>query len=326
MSKDRLNAIVQALKPTYKSSKQWISSIIINMVCGVVVRLHKQSSHKRKYNFSICAIFKNESMYLKEWIEYHKIVGVSHIYLYNNFSNDDYESVLHGYVNDGYVTLKDWPFMYGQIGAYTDAYDSYKDETQWLMFLDIDEYICPKFENDINVWIDKYKKYPSIVLYWLMFGTNGIIEENSSSRLVIEKYTHSWANIRNVGKIVLNTDYIPVKIYHHHIFCRIKLFGINFVIPMINENKKFIGYPGTEKCPNPSSIQINHYWSKSLSEYVLKISKGEVYSKKNHEIRQSLDFFRWHELQNISVNKVIWRFLIQLKIRINQIDFRIDKD
>ena len=42
-----------------------------------------------KYKVSICAIFKNEAKYLREWIEFHKIVGVEHFYLYNNFSTDD---------------------------------------------------------------------------------------------------------------------------------------------------------------------------------------------------------------------------------------------
>ena len=41
-------------------------------------------SIERKYNVAICAIFKNEEPYIKEWIEFHKIVGVDHFYLYNN--------------------------------------------------------------------------------------------------------------------------------------------------------------------------------------------------------------------------------------------------
>ena len=39
---------------------------------------------EKKYKLSICAIFKNEANYLKEWIEYHRMVGVEHFYLYNS--------------------------------------------------------------------------------------------------------------------------------------------------------------------------------------------------------------------------------------------------
>ncbi|KIC71464.1 hypothetical protein DB44_DM00010, partial [Candidatus Protochlamydia amoebophila] len=30
------------------------------------------------YDLSVCAIFKNEAPYLKEWIEYHRLIGVKH--------------------------------------------------------------------------------------------------------------------------------------------------------------------------------------------------------------------------------------------------------
>ena len=40
----------------------------------------------KKYNVAVCAIFKNEAPYLKEWIEFNHLVGVEHFYLYNNNS------------------------------------------------------------------------------------------------------------------------------------------------------------------------------------------------------------------------------------------------
>ena len=61
----------------------------------------------KKYNVSICAVFKNEAMYLREWIEFNHLVGVEHFYLYNNNSDDDYVSVLKPYVKNGMVTLLD---------------------------------------------------------------------------------------------------------------------------------------------------------------------------------------------------------------------------
>ena len=48
------------------------------------------SEINKKYNLSICAIFKNEAKYLKEWIEYHRIFGVDHFYLYNIGSRDSF--------------------------------------------------------------------------------------------------------------------------------------------------------------------------------------------------------------------------------------------
>ena len=53
-----------------------------------------------------------------------------------------------------------------------------------------------------------------------------------------------------------------------------------------------------------------------MSEYVKKIDKGDMFDKAHDVIRKDMSFFYWHEHQNISENKVIFRFLAELKIRL----------
>mgnify|MGYP002522247983 CR=1 FL=1 len=52
--------------------------------------LLQRPSYTKKYRISICGIFKNESRFLKEWMEYYVMIGVDHFYMYNNNSEDDY--------------------------------------------------------------------------------------------------------------------------------------------------------------------------------------------------------------------------------------------
>src|SRR4051794_35476653 len=82
------------------------------------------------YQLAIGAIFRDEAPYLKEWIEFHKLVGVQHFYLYNNYSTDDYESVLRPYIEIGEVEVIQWPYTSSswenwlyevQASAYTDC-------------------------------------------------------------------------------------------------------------------------------------------------------------------------------------------------------------
>ncbi len=116
------------------------------------------SDSEMKYTLSICAIFKNEANYLKEWIEYHKMVGVDHFYLFNNGSIDRSVEVLTPYVKEGSVTLIYWPNrlplhladnagMWAtctQLPAYENASKYLAiNETQWLVDLEIDEFIVP---------------------------------------------------------------------------------------------------------------------------------------------------------------------------------------
>ena len=106
----------------------------------------------KKYYVSFCSIFKNEAPYMKEWIEYHLLVGVDHFYLYNNNSTDNYLEVLQPYIDKGIVTLTEWPEVPGQITAYKHFYETFRNETNWVSFLDLDEFICPKRETIIADW------------------------------------------------------------------------------------------------------------------------------------------------------------------------------
>ncbi len=295
--------------------KVWIKKLFYGFIIPVFFFFKTKQARNTRFYFCLCAIFKNEAPYFKEWIEYHKMLGVDHIYLYNNFSTDNYKEILMPYIEEGYVTLIDWPYELSQIPAYEHCYNHYRKDTFWLMFLDLDEFICPIFETDIKRWMRRYEKYPSVLMYWLMFGTNGLVEADKN-KLVIEQYTNSWPAVRNESKQVLNTAYKPVKMYHHHIWCWCRIAGVNIKIPSVNENKKFIVYHKKERCPKNGTIQINHYWSKSLSEYVKKIDKGDMFDKAHDELRKDLSFFYWHEHQNTAENKVIYRFLAELKIRL----------
>ena len=55
----------------------------------------------------LCAQIKLENSYLREWIEYHKNLGFSHIIISDNndMGQEDPISVINDYVDDGYVTI-----------------------------------------------------------------------------------------------------------------------------------------------------------------------------------------------------------------------------
>ena len=93
-----------------------------------------------QYEVSLCLIFKDEAPYLKEWLEYHILIGIDHFYLYNNNSTDNFVEILEPYIRSGKVTLTNWAQNYSQIGAYEHCYNMSKNETHWLGYLDTDEF------------------------------------------------------------------------------------------------------------------------------------------------------------------------------------------
>lgn len=291
----------------------------VHLILQLLNRFHRRTF---KYYCSVCAIFKNEGRFLKEWLEYQKIIGIDHIYLYNNDSEDNYYEILKPYVDSGYVTLIDFPGKYKQKEAYEHCFANYGDETRWLAIIDIDEFICPYEKRSINEWLKPYEAYPAISLYWRMFGTNGRMKHDDNLTC-IEQYTHAWKKLDGIGKVILNTACYFAKrgVSVHHKYTRLcgPLFS-KIIIPMITENRWFVFFPQLYRCPKKNTIQINHYWSKALDVYVQKMSKGDVFAEANEHVRKQSVFFYNHETHNICEEKTIWRFLMALKLRMTSGD------
>jgi hypothetical protein len=286
----------------------------------LLVFLHKKYNKcRKKYQVTICAIFKNEAPFMKEWLDYYSLLGVEHFYLYNNFSDDDYLSIIHPYIEKGAVDLIEWPVKHGQMIAYRDCYERFACETEWLGYIDLDEFVCPRYEPSISGWLKKYNRYPSVLICWRQFGTSGIVEHDHS-RLVIEQYTTAWEMPVDVGKSFINTQYNfmfrPNNM--HYFYAIIKICGIKLLIPPVNEYKKFVWfwkhhYPFFHHNP---TIQINHYYSKSYNHYIYKYEKkGSANSAVAEENKKSKGLFEYHELRNITKDYTIQRFLALLKQR-----------
>lgn len=48
---------------------------------------------------AICAIIKDEHLYLKEWIDYHLSIGFDSIYLFEDKDSKSHEDIVEGYCN-----------------------------------------------------------------------------------------------------------------------------------------------------------------------------------------------------------------------------------
>src|SRR5438270_5220770 len=97
--------------------------------------------HRTRAYLSVFAIYYNEGHYLREWIEFHRLVGFERFYLYNNLSTDDHREVLAPYVADGTVIHHEWPVEPAQMAGYRDVLERYRDDTRWLACFDIDEFL-----------------------------------------------------------------------------------------------------------------------------------------------------------------------------------------
>ena len=90
-----------------------------------------------RYYLSVGAIFRDETRYLAEWLEFHLCQGVEHFFLYNHHSSsDDHEAVLAPYVAAGLVTLDNAVCdMHCQVPTYTLLMEQHAAKTRWLALI-----------------------------------------------------------------------------------------------------------------------------------------------------------------------------------------------
>ncbi len=282
--------------------------VVRNAFYLFLIRLfYRKQKFDKKYYVSVCAIFKNEGKYLREWIEYHLTAGIEHFYLYNNFSDDNYKKVLAPYVKEGIVTLTDWPVEHGQRSAYNDCVAKYSDESNWIGFIDLDEYVCPVQWNSIKDWLKNYERYPLVSAFWRMFGSAGIMEEDRSKTL-IEQFT-VCSDIISSSKMFLNTHWSKrIKDFHLSHYCRFNIWG-----KLAPDNAFLFFMPGSSR--KKAKVQINHYYSKSAEYWAKKkMVVGDAYYQTSENKRPWEMFFWCEDICNKS-DFSIFKYLTRLKMR-----------
>jgi len=236
----------------------------------------------KKYQLVICAIFKNESKYLQEWIEYHNMVGVQHFYLYDNDSTDDSCDIIQKYVDNGLVTLNKFPGEKQQMPAYNHFISTYKEEADWCAVIDVDEFIIPmdfaliqESMNSILSEADKkfqkvdgfdLEKVAGVQLSWVYYGTSFHIDPPDG--LVLENYLNriKFEDNDNWCKCIYRLDNIDEIINPH------------FTVPkegtiFIDENGDYVPICARHFTTRSNHLRVNHYTTRSLSEHIYKLTK-----------------------------------------------------
>ena len=281
----------------------------------ILVGLHSLITHKKQYKYyaSLCLIFKDEAPFLKEWIEYHRMIGIDHFYLYNNNSTDNFRQVIDSYVESGVITLIEWEKDYSQAEAYKHCYDSCRNETHWLGYIDADEFLNLHVDlgDDIKIFLKKFDRYPSLHMPWRIFGSSGIMEMDYS-KPVIEQFTQCWPYLHNEVKSFINNDYDFMRIsVHYHIarFLGLPIYGIL-------TNRMFSPYMKCSPRKLVPKLCVNHYWCKSFDFFLYKaFVKTDVCSPYAERRRQErgINLF---ELQCSDRDYSIQRWLVNLKERL----------
>ena len=212
---------------------------------------------------SICAIYRDEATYLQEWIEFHRLVGAEHFYLYDNGSVDDHRTVLAPYEREGLVTLHDWPRFPGQKPAYAHCFRNYSRDSRWIAVLDLDEFLFSPVGPSLAEVLSEFESWPAVGVNRATYGTSG--HRTRPPGLVIENYVRRMSE-RHPQSIKSIIDPSRTrKVENPHAF----RYDTGRAV---DENKEEIEGWFTSEFTF-SRLRINHYWTKSEEECDRKFSR-----------------------------------------------------
>lgn len=274
------------------------------------VKAAKKDKHNKKYQLAACLFFQNEAPYLKEWIEYHRLIGFEYFYLYNNESTDDYLQVLMPYIKAGLVELKMVPgisnnqqeYLRQQFQVYREAIDKAKGKVKWLALIDADEFIVPVQKDRLVDVLNDYENFGGVYVNWQLFGTSGYkkIPEN---QLMIEALTFGKMELENLGKSIVRPERVSGCNDPHRFF---------YNPPYFHVNTNFEQFDWL--CPTVSDkLVIYHYYTRD-QEHLINVKYPRRKKWLNIELN---DYIQMGERINVVEHLSIQKFVPELRKRMN---------
>lgn len=263
-------------------------------ICGgwkQIRRYNKTAVSPSQCRLAVCCIIKNEAPYLREWIEFHRAVGVQKFFFYLNDCTDNSEDILNAYVNDGLIDYVVFNGESMQIPAYQDCLDRHHADAEWLAFIDLDEFLVPTTAASVIEVLDSIPKdCDQVLAKWLFFGSSGHVK--ASSELVVKRFTRrgEFTGVDYQTKAIVRPRCVYKLYVHRHL--------------VVGDTIKL----------DVSQLRVHHYFCKSLEEYNLRSPRGDVFWGQNKgAVKYSRKLFDERDLNDIE-DRTALRFLPEMNL------------
>lgn len=241
----------------------------------------------------LIVIASNENLYLRDFVEYYKTIGVDQIILGDNSpENGDYPQLVIGdYIKSGFVKYINYR-NYNKDGWLIDFYNKtineYKNEFDWIMVFDVDEYLTFNNQNihTVKEFLSSNKIFNNvgqIKVNWRVYGDNDkLYYENIPVMKRFSKpaepidFLNVYCNppyIENTTtKLIINCNMDIIKFITPHIAITIK---DNNIIGGANPSGELINIQSGVSKLDYNIAQLNHYQTLTISEFLYRrLSRG----------------------------------------------------
>jgi glycosyltransferase involved in cell wall biosynthesis len=251
-----------------------------------------------KYFVSVCLCIKNEAKYIEEFIKHYINQGVDHFYIINNNSDDNIEEVINNSHYKSIVTLtrdnrdmkilKSDEGMLGHQQLLKDHfYSVIKEETEWAILVDTDEFMYGKNGYTIKSYLKSLE--PDIGCIYVIWNImNPYKDENNNltsefsikhnkriNHDLISSLSRGIKYANDFGKSVFKTKFLnnPVNLWLH----LVKIYNAKTInnYGMVRDNTNhydnyYNNIPYSEENFSKVNIALNHYAIRNMEDYKKK--------------------------------------------------------
>lgn len=218
----------------------------------------------------ICAVLKNEELYVDEWIKYNKYLGFDFIQLYDNSDGGSAKIAYLPQKYGDFVRVQHLPGASIQLKAYNLCAKKYATEKFWAAFIDVDEFIVLRKHPSIKILLSELMpRVSALSINRIFFGSNGHLHYDEMP--VLKRYT---ARTKGVDNYVKTITYLPdaLRIDNHYSLIKPGKRRVDCHNRNLLENTGSTNNKGTEDI-----AAIYHYYTKSFDEFRAKRLRGDVY-------------------------------------------------
>lgn len=254
---------------------------------------------------SLCAIARDEDIYMDEFICYYKLMGVEKFYIYDNGSKIPMSQTLAKYGN--LVHVMDFPGAALQMPSYTHCINSTKKDTEWLLVVDCDEFVVPKEKNTIPEILCDYEQphIGGLGINWKIFGSNNHMTKPNG--LVIENYTKCMTKSNNHSNHI-KTCLRPSRTMQ----AGGDPHGFTYAPGYTCVSENYLPFVGPFTNHSSNKIGINHYCLKSFEEYKINKLARPRADTTLYPGKTMYDFYKF-DLECIYEDWDIFRFIEPVK-------------
>lgn len=255
---------------------------------------------------ALCTMGRKENLYVKEFLDYYINIGIDHIFIYDdNDNNTEKISTMLNPVYRRYVTIYEnlTNETKYQCGVYNNCYRNNNNKFDWLLMIDMDEFLYIK-RFSLKKYLSKsvFKKCDFIKFNWIIPTDNNLIHYDN--RTLFERFSGPYKK-SNFVKSIIRGNISELKFMVHspiespikNTTCNnkgMKIFYkiMNFEYMPINIKEAYIihfKYKSTEEYINKYKRGY-HLWK---GEKLLEVLKSKIieYLKDNKITMEKLDYF-----------------------------------